>query len=76
MNANEAILATDCTDLRRRLDVERTCNRTLNDRIRNLNALTGSQALEIERLTYALRLAQAEAAELRAGRIDASTLGY
>jgi hypothetical protein len=65
--ANEAILATDCNDLRRALEAERTCNRNQRDAIARLNALTVSQAQEIDRLNRALTKAQAETAELRAG---------
>jgi septal ring factor EnvC (AmiA/AmiB activator) len=62
--ANEAILATDCNDLRRALEAERTCNRNQRDAITRLNAKLVSQAQEIDRLTRALAKAQAETAEL------------
>ena len=74
--ANEAILATDCADLRRQLDAERTCNRTHLAHIARLNALTVLQAQEIAHLTLALAQAQAAAADQHAGNLDASQLGY
>ena len=74
--ANEAILATDCADLQRQLDAERTCNRNHLARIARLNALTVTQQAKIDRLTSDLARAAAELADHQAGNLDASQLGY
>jgi len=65
--AAELDARTECADLRRALEAERTCNRNHLAQIGRLNALTVTQAAEIDHLVARLRLAQAELAEARAG---------
>jgi hypothetical protein len=74
--AAELDARTACADLQRALDAERVCNRNHLAHIARLNALSITLHQEIEHLTRALAHAQAEAADLRAGSLDAGALRY
>jgi hypothetical protein len=68
--AAELDARTECTDLRRALEAERTCNRNHLARIQRLNALTVAQAAEIDRLLLALQRAEAQLTEARTGIVE------
>jgi hypothetical protein len=68
--AAELDARTECTDLRRALEAERTCNRNHLAHIARLNALTVAQAAEIDRLMIALQLAEERLADARTGIVE------
>jgi hypothetical protein len=67
--AAELDARTECTDLRRALEAERTCNRQHLAQIGRLNALTVTQAAEIDRLVLALQRAEAQLVDARTGKL-------
>jgi uncharacterized protein involved in exopolysaccharide biosynthesis len=64
--STEAILATDCADLRRDLDAERVCNRNHLARIQRLNALLVTHERERDEREAQIIVLHARVARLEA----------